>query len=969
MDNGYEPLPIIPGQKRPAPSRWTKLRIDTAQVDAWANAYPEHGVGIRTGSCCGLDIDVLDPDLAHQLHRLAVQRLGDAPLRVGRWPKRLLLYRATEAFSKLQIPSLEVLSVGQQFVAYGLHPDTGQGYHWPLGPSPLEVPLEDLPAVTEADLHAFLAEAHAMLPRTGGTTAARRRGGQGGHSRPVRNEDGLVVDGRDAWLSTIAFHAVHDALEAGGGLEVGCLTSAVWDRFTATTDLSRGAKDSARCWTDTDALRKVRDKLRLHAEDRLPPRDEEAIDTAFIEPERGVIEARGDLAAVLKSFCKDVLKWHETPVGPAPRIGIRAVVGLGKSRMSREHLLRLRHDLTASERPSRILVFTPSHRLAEEAAEAWQGDDTTVAVLRGYERQHPILKQPMCRDLDAVKAALAAGLEPQGAVCSRGEDRCRHFNGCLKQRNRSEVSDADVVVAPYDALFTGLPIEAASIGAIVIDEGFWARAVSTDTVGTVEGLASGHVDNLGTGMDRNRNAALEADRQVFRTRLRAALADPGPVTATNLARVGLSAEECRIMAGLEERRLRDPGLGPGLFGEARRRALLQAHANAGIRVSVLMWRALGDLLDSGKDCDGRVVVGSVDTATMTRPIRLTRLARVHPNFRDKPILHLDATLRPEIVGKLLPGIAIHEIDARAPHMRIAHVSGRFGKSAIVPDPRMSAEEQRRRSKNLSACIDYVRWQVLRYAPGRVLVVTYKAIEEHFAVLPGVETLHFNALAGLDSFGDVAALIVIGRPLADQDALGPLCAAFSGHVPKGGYVHQRDGIRMRDGSVRSVSIIEHEDDEAAVFRAAISDDEVIQAIGRGRGINRTAANPLDVHLLADVALPLVHDRLVTWDSERPDILQRMMLDGMAVDSPADAVVLHPDLFENAEQTKKVFERSGFKGHFPIYTYRGLSLKSARYKRVGRGRSWQTALWIDGGGDTSRRWLETTLGERLDWSPNV
>src|SRR6056297_3014905 len=71
--------------------------------------------------------------------------------------------------------------------------------------------------------------------------------------------------------------------------------------------------------------------------------------------------------------------------------------------------------------PHRILVFTPSHALAEETAGAWAELGASVAVLRGYERAHPLDGRPMCRDVEIVKAAIAAGLDPQGTVCA-GKD-------------------------------------------------------------------------------------------------------------------------------------------------------------------------------------------------------------------------------------------------------------------------------------------------------------------------------------------------------------------------------------------------------------------------------------------------------------------------------------------------------------------------------------------------------------------
>ena len=173
--------------------------------------------------------------------------------------------------------------------------------------------------------------------------------------------------------------------------------------------------------------------------------------------------------------------------------------------------------------------------------------------------------------------------------------------------------------------------------------------------------------------------------------------------------------------------------------------------------------------------------------------------------------------------------------------------------------------------------------------------------------------------------------------------------------------------MRDGSHRSIRTIGHEDSRAELLRSAICDDEVLQAIGRGRGVNRTADNPLQVQVLADVALPLVHDQIIAWETLRLDVMQEMLLAGLAVDSPADAAALHPDLFANDNTAKKRFEREGFKGQNPIRDiYREMSLKSARYRRPGRGRGWQTASWIDGSEEEARQRLEEAIGPLAEWN---
>ena len=45
LDNGYEPLPIKPGTKRPTISAWTTVAVDETSVTGWARDCP--GLGHR----------------------------------------------------------------------------------------------------------------------------------------------------------------------------------------------------------------------------------------------------------------------------------------------------------------------------------------------------------------------------------------------------------------------------------------------------------------------------------------------------------------------------------------------------------------------------------------------------------------------------------------------------------------------------------------------------------------------------------------------------------------------------------------------------------------------------------------------------------------------------------------------------------------------------------------------------------
>ena len=87
----------------------------------------------------------------------------------------------------------------------------------------------------------------------------------------------------------------------------------------------------------------------------------------------------------------------------------------------------------------------------------------------------------------------------------------------------------------------------------------------------------------------------------------------------------------------------------------------------------------------------------------------------------------------------------------------------------------------------------------------MLVVTYKDCETAFLDIPDVAVAHFNAVAGLDVYRDVAMLIVVGRPLPRDTDLEPLHGAFFGRGPTGGYHRSLRGVRMRDGSSRTVRV--------------------------------------------------------------------------------------------------------------------------------------------------------------------
>jgi hypothetical protein len=174
-DNGYPVIPIMPGSKVPGRYRngawqpypgWGRhgqRATTSAEIEIWSR-WPECGVGIASGTVVGIDIDVTDAALAIEIADLATRMLGETPCwRIGRAPKRLLVYRADTPFAGRKRHPIELLALGQQFVAHAIHPDTGEPYAWPEA-SLLDAPRDRLPVVDEVACHAFLEAACALIP-------------------------------------------------------------------------------------------------------------------------------------------------------------------------------------------------------------------------------------------------------------------------------------------------------------------------------------------------------------------------------------------------------------------------------------------------------------------------------------------------------------------------------------------------------------------------------------------------------------------------------------------------------------------------------------------------------------------------------------------------------------------------------------------------------------------------------------
>jgi hypothetical protein len=199
---GYAPLPLA--GKRPVIEKWPK-RTDasTGDIDIWSKLYPwATNTGVLTRLTPAIDIDILEPDAAKAVEQLARERFeerGYFLVRIGRAPKRAILLRTNEPFIKITAPliaangdtkqKIEILGDGEQLVVAGIHPDTRRPYTW-FGGEPGNIPAEELPYVTEAEMRAFVDDAVRLVVSDYGYQEARKRPkaeASNGHAAPGDN--------------------------------------------------------------------------------------------------------------------------------------------------------------------------------------------------------------------------------------------------------------------------------------------------------------------------------------------------------------------------------------------------------------------------------------------------------------------------------------------------------------------------------------------------------------------------------------------------------------------------------------------------------------------------------------------------------------------------------------------------------------------------------------------------------------
>lgn len=254
---GWNVLPLKPASKVPALRGWQDFEPDVTKVRQWlGKGMGRYSIGINTRHTPAVDLDILDSEAAERMLTAVEEIAGTTLIRTGRKPKALLLYRSDEVISKLKSARyedefgcahhVEILGAGQQFAAYGIHPDTLQPYTW-------SAPLEDfspeqLPTLTVAMAQEILSAFEGVALSLGWTRVTNEK-----ERSPLTDEELAIyrllpkpenvdvpqvlatlvndADERDSWIRVgMALHHHYDGSDEGLDL---------WDSWSQQTQTGK----------------------------------------------------------------------------------------------------------------------------------------------------------------------------------------------------------------------------------------------------------------------------------------------------------------------------------------------------------------------------------------------------------------------------------------------------------------------------------------------------------------------------------------------------------------------------------------------------------------------------------------------------------------------------------------------------------------------------------------------------------
>jgi putative DNA primase/helicase len=650
----------------------------------------------------------------------------------------------------------------------------------------------------------------------------------------------------------------------------------------------------------------------------------------------------------------------------------------------------------------RCVMAAPRHNLSDDIARLFIDRGFDAAVFRGREALDPKREAPdqkMCRDLLRTNEISKALGDVSRQACKAGSAECALFNSCHYQAQQQLTPRVWIIA--HQRLFRQRPEFIPQPDFVGIDEAFWngsLNGIDSIKLVTIEDLeeirqVNSQSKKLPSSIDYGATADLAAIssrtarllREEMSGRIRKAVLD------------NFEADELRETYRLEWRRKIELEIKPGMPLETVTKLCQEvADHNQQVQLLAQFWELLlrtkTGVFDRSPWLDLQQAIKRRKGSNEPKGgVYMAWSDDIHPSWHANTWI-MDATMSDKIVRRFYSHMPASFVGEKSsPYTRIRQVSDRrIAKSAFVPTQRASDDEETKEQKtqrnNFERIGRVIEVRAREVWPGKLLIVCQLDLETALInagkVPANVELHHFKNISGKDGWGNVPGVMTIGRTEPSvQDVERKARALFNADIaevdpdvtgttnwPLGqGY------IRLRDGTSVAVQCSRHPDPHVEEVRWQICEAELLQAIGRGRGGNRDADNPLQIDILTSVPLPLLADEALSWAEIQPPLARVMWSRGAAPAlSYRDMAAAYPDLFSSKRAVETAMQREAAKwsegrNHTQtpiVYTYLigvcvGFSL--IKYRRARRGPP--GVLLYDPERINPETWLVERLGARV------
>ena len=575
-------------------------------------------------------------------------------------------------------------------------------------------------------------------------------------------------------------------------------------------------------------------------------------------------------------------------------LGIKSTTGIGKSHITRKLAAEKVRELRASGNTQSIAIFVPTLELAREQVEKFKKEHPSISVTSfiGLSNANPDKPgHSMCEKSGPVNELINMGVSMNSLCgtsaetgyckhhCNVSEDPC----GYSVQKN----TEADVVYFAHQYL-TQPNKTINSFHMVCIDESFWEILIQNQKSFKLDELVSSGLYQSGT--DSGYTHTCKVIHQAIKSIPQGEYID---VSIIDELLNGEGIGDCFKVLEIERGELITPMVTPSMSN--------------------------GQLQDLAKDCkDGRtaarmnfwwILAKAMNNGGLAPYIRKTGNDSLELNTKKAihgdwklPTLLVDATLPQRFNQMVIPNLRIESLQCPMQYTTVTQIHDKkMSKAALLSSSTACDRKNKERKSNLNKVISICRVIVSRHSKGvvvpdhtdpvKLLLISNKAVInalKDIGLPPEVTTLHFGATSGIDAYGSVPSLLIVGRmQIAPKDA-EHLASLLSGLKVKS-VVQNTNGYYPE--SSKEVSLIGqpnallkspfHPDPLVEEVRWSKSEGELLQAIGRARAIRRTKDNPLEINILTNVPLPIEINYLSTWGDMVPTELESVLADRGAV----------------------------------------------------------------------------------------